>query len=55
VKSELASLSLSQDSCSTSWEGIVQTIAQDAFAAAFQQWMERSEKCMQISSNHVKK
>jgi hypothetical protein len=32
VKSELASLSLPQDSFKTSWVGVLQTIAKDEFA-----------------------
>jgi hypothetical protein len=32
VKSELAGLSLSQDSSETSWVGVQQTIAKDEFA-----------------------
>jgi hypothetical protein len=32
VKSELAGLSLSQDSFKTSWVGVLQTIAKDEFA-----------------------
>jgi hypothetical protein len=32
VKSELAGLSLSQDSFETSWEGVLHSIAKDEFA-----------------------
>ncbi len=39
MKSELAGLSLSQDSFQKSWEGVLQTIVQDEFAPAFWQRM----------------
>jgi hypothetical protein len=35
VKSELAGLSLTQESFQKSWEGAVRTISQDDFATAF--------------------
>ncbi len=53
VKSELAVLSLPQDSFQKSRERVVQNITQ--FAAAFWWWMERCKKCLQIRGNYVKK
>jgi hypothetical protein len=55
VKSELAGLSMTQESFQKSWEGVVRTIAQDDFTAAFRQWMEQSKKCVRIGSNYVEK
>jgi hypothetical protein len=36
VKSQLADLTLSQDTLKTSWEGVMQTITEDEFAIVFQ-------------------
>jgi hypothetical protein len=55
VKSELAGLSVTQESLQKSWEGVVWTIPQDDFAATFRQWMELSEKCVQIAGDYVEK
>jgi histone-lysine N-methyltransferase SETMAR len=55
VKSELAGLSINQESFQKSWEGVVWTIPKDDFAAFFRRWMERSEKCVRIGGNYVKK
>ncbi len=40
MKSEMAGLSLTQESFQKSWEVVVWTIAQDHFGTAFQCWME---------------
>ncbi len=40
MKSEMAGLSLTQESFQKSWEVVFWTIAQDNFATAFQRWME---------------
>ncbi len=50
VKSELAGLSLSQDSLKTSWVGVMQTIIKDEFAIAFGQWYERCYRCIWIGA-----
>jgi hypothetical protein len=55
VKSELACLSMAQESFQKSWEGVARTIPQDDFTAAFRQWTEQSKKCVRIGSNHVEK
>jgi hypothetical protein len=55
VKSELAGISLTQDTFKTTWEELVCRITKDEFAAAFQWWMERCEKCVRIVGGDVEK
>ncbi len=55
VKSELAGLSLKQETFQKSWEGVVRTIQKEDFAAAFRRWMERCEKCVWIGGDYVEK
>jgi histone-lysine N-methyltransferase SETMAR len=55
VKSELAGLSMTQESFQKSGEGIIQSIPRDDFAEAFEQWMEQSEKCLWIGCDYVEK
>jgi histone-lysine N-methyltransferase SETMAR len=55
LKSELAGISLAQDTFKTTWEGVVRSITKDEFAAAFQRWMERCEKCVRIGGRYVEK
>jgi hypothetical protein len=55
VKSELAGLSLKQETLQKSWEGVVRTIPKEDFAAAFRRWMERCKKCVQIGGDYVEK
>ncbi len=55
VKPELVGLSLTQESFQKSWVGVIWTIPQDNFATAFQRWMERNKKFIQMGSNYVKK
>jgi histone-lysine N-methyltransferase SETMAR len=55
VKTELAGLSMNQETFQKSWEGVVRTIPKEDFATAFRQWMERCEKCVRIGGDNVKK
>jgi len=45
VKRELAGRTLTQETFKTSWDGVLRTIAKDEFAAAFNKWLDRCEKC----------
>ncbi len=49
VKSELEGLNDLEE-----LGGVIQTIPKDNFAAAFRQWMERSEKRVHIGEDYVK-
>ncbi len=55
VKSELAGLSLSQNSFKTSWVGVLQTIAKDEFDKHIWQMHECCYKCIQISDDFLDK
>jgi hypothetical protein len=55
VKTELAGLSMNQETFQRSWEGVFLTILKEDFAAAFRRWMERCEECVWIGGDYVKK
>jgi hypothetical protein len=55
VKEELASLHLTQESLKSTWEGVMRTIAEDEFPAAFRRWFQRYKKCIRISGDYVEK
>jgi hypothetical protein len=55
LKSELAGLSMTQESFQESWNGVIRSIPQDDFAAAFLQWMEQSKKCGWMGGDYVEK
>jgi hypothetical protein len=55
VKTELAGLSLKQETFQKSWEGVIRTILKEDFAAAFRRWMERCKKCVRIGGDYVEK
>jgi hypothetical protein len=53
-KSELAGLSLSQDSFPKSWEGVIRTIAPDEFTDTFRHWIERCENYIGTCCDYVR-
>jgi hypothetical protein len=55
AKEALASNTLDQDSLKTSWEGGIRPITAEEFAAVFQRWFERTEKCIRIGSDFMEK
>jgi hypothetical protein len=55
LKSELAGLSMTQESFQESSNGVIRSILQDDFAAAFRRWMERSKKCVWMGGDYVEK
>ncbi len=55
VKTELAGLSMNQETFQKSWEGVVRTILKEYFAAAFRRWMEPCKKCVGIGGDYVEK
>lgn len=55
VKEELAGLTLSTETLKTTWEGVISTIGEEEFAAAFRRWYERCEKCVRINGGYVEK
>jgi hypothetical protein len=46
---------LSLDEFMTKWEGVIRTLSKDDFARAFERWLERCEKCIQIGIGYVEK
>jgi hypothetical protein len=55
LKSELAVLSMTQESFQESWNGVIRSIPQDDFATAFRKWMEQSKKCFWMDGDYVEK
>jgi histone-lysine N-methyltransferase SETMAR len=55
VKKELAGLTLMRESFKKDWEGAVRTLSAADFAEAFQQWIRRCEKCVEIGGGYVEK
>jgi histone-lysine N-methyltransferase SETMAR len=55
VKTELAGVSLNQDTFRTGWMRALRTIRKDDYATAFRRWLERYEKCIQIGGEYVEK
>jgi hypothetical protein len=51
VKKELAGFLLSQDSSKMRGVGVMQTIAEDEFATAFERWYGHCNKCIWIGNN----
>jgi hypothetical protein len=46
---------MTQESFQESWNGVIWSIPQDDFAAAFLQWMEQSKKCGWMGGDYVEK
>ena len=55
IKRELGGVSISRDSVKVEWERACGRVPSDAFAAAFDRWIERLKKCVQVGSNCVEK
>ena len=55
VKEALAGITIAADGVKNAWDGVTRTIAKEAYAAAFQRWFERSQKCVRIGGGYVEK
>ena len=55
VKEDLAGLSLNQHSLKNTLVGVTRSMADEAFATAFQRWYERCKKCVRIVGGYVEK
>ena len=55
VKSELAGKTLTAETFRTSWERAVRRLCKDDFAAAFDKWLERCNKCIMKKGDYVEK
>lgn len=55
MKEMLAGLTLTSESFKRTWERLSRTISEDDFSAAFQRWLQRCEKCVNIGGNYVEK
>ena len=55
VKKALAGITIAADGIKNAWNGVTRTIAKEAYAAAFQRWFERSQKCVRIGGGYVEK
>jgi len=55
MKQQLARHTLTSDSLSSAWIGVVQTAPKMAFLAAFQRWFEHCEKYVVLDGDYIKK
>ena len=55
IKTQLAGLTLTQETFKKTWDGVTRTIAAPEYTTAFRQWYERCEKCIQIGGDYVEK
>jgi len=55
VKEALAGITIAADGVKNAWDGVTRTITKEAYAAAFQRWFERSQKCVRIGGGYVEK
>ena len=55
VKNDLAGKTLRQEIFRSSWEGAIKKLSKDDFAAAFEKWMGRCEKCISLEGGYVEK
>jgi len=53
LKEELGGISLTQGTFRSTWERASRTISKEEFAAAFQLWYQRCEKCVNIGDGYV--
>jgi len=51
VKEMLLGLKINSKNFRTTWDGVAVALGADEFAAAFQRWLERSQKCLDIGSS----
>jgi hypothetical protein len=49
LKRKLLGLTLTQEGFKTKWEGVIRALSKDDFTKAFQRWLERCKKCIQIN------
>lgn len=55
IKRELGGVSISGDTVKVEWERACANVPSDAFASAFDRWIERLEKCVELRGNYVEK
>ena len=55
IKKELGGVSISGDSVKVEWERDCGRVPSNAFAAAFDRWIERLQKCVQVGGDYVEK
>lgn len=55
VKADLAGEFLDAETFKTRWDGVVNTITKEQFGEAYQKWVHRHEKCVQLDGDYVEK
>jgi len=55
VKEALAGNTIAANGIKKACDGVTGTIAKEAYAAAFQRWFERRQKCVRIGGGYVQK
>ena len=51
----LAGKSLPQDSIRSNWVRVNRKLSKDDFTTAFDKWLHRCEKCIQIQGSYIEK
>ena len=55
MKSDLAGLHMTRESFKSELERVLRNISKDDFTTAFQRWIHRHEKCIEIGGTYVEK
>ena len=51
----LAGKTLTVDIFRSTWVGVIRKLSKDDFTTAFDKWLHRCEKCIQIQGSYVEK
>ena len=55
VKADLAGDYMDVDSFKTKWDGVTSKLKEEAFANAYQKWVDRHRKCVRLDGDYVEK
>ena len=55
LKSALEGCHLTQETFKKEWDRVIRSVSKDDFTAAFNKWIERSQKCIRIGGGYVEK
>ena len=55
MKNDLAGLHMTRDSFRNELDRVLRDISKDDFTTAFQKWIHRHEKCIEVAGGYVEK
>ena len=55
LKRELAGHTMALEEFRKKWEGVIRKLTKEDFTKAFQRWLERCKKCVEVHGNYVEK